>query len=227
MTQTLKAVTIEPDTQAQACIIWLHGLGASGHDFVPIVPELRLAKNHGIRFIFPHAPSRPVTLNLNMKMPAWYDIYAIELHTQEDHTGIMEATNLIHQLIDQQREQGIEAENIIVIGFSQGAGLALYSGLHYKHPLAGIGVLSGYLPLAKTLPAASETPNGQTPILMMHGTEDKTLPLVFGEASLQRLQQQGYAVDWKIYPMEHTVSLPQVYELSHWLNTRLKTLIEV
>lgn len=221
MSQILQTVTIEPHIPAKACVIWLHGLGASGHDFVPIVPELGLNDNHAIRFIFPHAPLRPVSLNFNMKMPAWYDIYAIELHSKEDEPGIIQAAQSVHRIIEQQIDQGIKPNKIILMGFSQGGGLAIYSGLHCQHPLAGIGVLSGYLPLGECLLPANQVANGETPILLMHGTEDAVLPIVFAEISLQRLQQQGYKTEWKTYPMEHTVNLPQINEISEWIRNRL------
>lgn len=221
MTHTLDAITIEPKHTAQACVIWLHGLGATKHDFVSVVPLLQLPDNHNTRFIFPQAPTRPVTLNAGIAMPAWYDIYDIQLGAQEDHDGIISASQTIHALLDEQVQQGIPAKNIMLVGFSQGAALALHSGLHYSQPLAGLTVLSGYLPIPSTLPAANDIANGNTPILMMHGTNDPVLPIIFGEVSQQRLAEQGYNVTWKTYPMEHTVSIPQLKDISHWLQQRV------
>jgi phospholipase/carboxylesterase len=221
MTQMLDRVTIEPKTSPKACVIWLHGLGATKHDFTSVIPMLQLPKEHRIRFIFPQAPSQPVSINGGLSMPAWYDIYDMTLGAKEDHDGILKASATIQTLINEQNQQGIATANIVLMGFSQGAALALHCGLNHTQKLAGIAALSGYLPIPHTLPPAHNNPNGTTPILMLHGTNDPILPLTFGEISYQHLQEKGYSVTWKTYNMEHTVTLPQLHDIGRWLCTSL------
>ena len=203
---------------AEYCIIWMHGLGADGHDFAPIVPELSLADSPGVRFIFPHAPQRPVTINGGYVMRAWDDIVGTDLTDQQDRAGIEDFSKLIQQLIDQQIAQGIAAEKIILAGFSQGGAMALHIGLRGDYKLAGIMALSTYLPLEKELllqPASDTSP----PIFMAHGQFDSVVPIQAGMHSEAVLSGLGYSVLWKEYPMEHSVCGQEVGDISNWLQS--------
>ena len=200
------------------CIIWMHGLGADGHDFTPIVPELGLAESPGVRFIFPHAPQQPVTINGGYVMRAWYDVLGLDLTDQQDREGIEESSKLIEQLLDEQIAKGIPADKIILAGFSQGGAMALHIGLRSSHKVAGIMALSTYLPLAKELPLqkAKESP---PPIFMAHGQFDPVVSINSGITSRDALINLGYKVTWKEYPMEHSVFGQEIGDISHWLQT--------
>jgi phospholipase/carboxylesterase len=206
------------DASPVASIIWLHGLGADGHDFESIVPELAL--NKAIRFVFPHAPVRPVTLNGGMLMRAWYDLSAIGRERPRDDAGIEESRQIVNQLISREKARGIESHHIIVAGFSQGGAIALYAGLHYPEPLGGIVGLSTYLHTADSLDKATEA-NANTPIFMAHGTRDPVVELAVGERSRDILNAQGYSIDWHTYPMPHTICPEEIAALRHWLMQRL------
>lgn len=201
----------------QYCVIWLHGLGADGHDFAPIVPQLNLPPAPAIRFIFPHAPTQPVTINGGYVMRAWYDIVAADLRARQDKDGIVQSAQKIMQIVDDQQQQGIEAHNIILAGFSQGAALALHLGLRSGTGFAGIMALSGYLPLAEEMPVAAADPAIQCPIFMAHGVYDPVVPLAAGTESRQRLVSLGYHIDWHEYPMEHSVCAEEIADISRWL----------
>ncbi len=217
----LETVIIEHQPPVQASIIWLHGLGADGHDFAGIIPQLQLPKQLGIRFIFPHAPVRPVTLNNGFAMRAWYDIYSLNNLHKEDRAGIQTSEEAIRRLIQQQRDLGIPTSRIILAGFSQGGALALHTGLRYPQRLAGIMGLSTYLPL---LPYFTEahSENQQTPIFLAHGEFDQVLPLALGELTRDHLLQSGYHVDWFSYPMGHEVSLAEIVDINRWIQKVLK-----
>jgi phospholipase/carboxylesterase len=212
----LKTVVTETHTPADASVIWLHGLGADGHDFAGITTQLQLPKQLRIRFIFPHAPERPVTLNNGFTMRAWYDIYSLNDLNQEDRSGIISSEQAIVQLIQQQESAGIAASRIILAGFSQGGAMALYTGLRYPQRLGGILGLSTYLPLMAQFDAFQSN-NLQTPIFLAHGTQDNILPLVLGEKTRDYLMQSGYAVQWRSYLMAHQVCLPEISDISQWL----------
>lgn len=214
-------VVLEPVQPATAAVIWLHGLGADGHDFVPVVQELSLPASPGVRFVFPHAPQRPVTINGGMRMRAWYDIKALERDGPEDVDGIRESGEQTAALLDEQRAAGIPAERLIVAGFSQGGAIALHSGLRYGEPLAGILALSTYLPLRSQALAEASDANRATPVLMMHGSLDPVLPMALGEMSRDLLLGAGYRIDWHEYPMQHQVCLQQIQRISAWLIARL------
>ncbi|MBB71820.1 MAG: carboxylesterase [Legionellales bacterium] len=218
-TEPLQTIVIEPASEATHAIIWLHGLGASGHDFEPIVPELRLPEPIALRFIFPHAPIKPVTINGGIPMPAWYDIKDISIEAREDAEGIQQSAQAIIELIKQQNADGIASHNIFLAGFSQGGALALHTGLRYSESLAGILALSCYLPLARELDTQAAQANRQTPIMMAHGIDDPVVPYQFGEASKNHLQTMGYNIDWCTYPMDHSVCGEEIIAIGRWLTS--------
>lgn len=208
----------QADTPPTASIIWLHGLGADGHDFEPIAPELALDK--AIRFVFPHAPVRPVTLNGGMPMRAWYDLSAIGRDSPRDDAGIEESRQIVNGLIAREKARGIETRRIVVAGFSQGGAIALHGGLHYPEPLAGIAGLSTYLHTADSLDKAPKANTG-IPIFMAHGTQDPVVELAMGERSRALLSARGYSIDWYTFPMPHAVCPEEIAALRHWLAQRL------
>lgn len=211
------------DHNGDKAVIWLHGLGASGHDFEPIVPELNLPANHGIHFIFPHAPRQPVTLNAGMVMPSWYDIVALQADAPEDEVGIKASEQLILRLIEAEQQRGVNAENIILAGFSQGGVMALYTGLRHRQPLGGILALSCYLPLVTSLIAEAEqdllAPR-ELPVFQAHGLHDPVVTYALGEDSKFYLQQMGYTPEWHSYPMQHSVCEEETGDIGNWLKQR-------
>ncbi len=219
--ESADAVVLAPAAPAAASVIWLHGLGADGHDFVPIVPELKLPAEPGVRFVFPHAPVRPVTLNNGMRMRAWYDIRTLTAEGRADETGLRESGARLADYIAKEQAAGIDASRIVVAGFSQGGAVALHAGLRYAEPLAGILALSSYLPLASTLATERSPENQETPILMCHGLYDPVLPHGLGVMARDALLVLGYTVEWKEYPMQHQVCLPEIEAIGAWLRARL------
>ncbi|MDN3516655.1 dienelactone hydrolase family protein [Aquisalimonas lutea] len=215
--ELLECVEAGAGGEAKASVIWLHGLGADGHDFEPIVPELRLPASLPVRFIFPHAPVRPVTLNGGMAMRAWYDIIALGGNAQQDEQGIRQSEAQVHALIRRENERGIATGRIVLAGFSQGGAVALHTGVRYPEQLAGIMGLSTYLPLADSVAAERSGANAQTPVFMAHGTEDPVLPIQLGQRSHEHLQALGYAVEWHDYPMQHAVCLEEIQAIGAWL----------
>jgi phospholipase/carboxylesterase len=212
-----EAIVMRPDTPPSASVIWLHGLGADGTDFVPLVPELRLPDNVAPRFIFPNAPLRPVTAANGKAMSAWYDVFSFDAKNPDDAAGIRESAALVHGLIDAERAAGISAARIALAGFSQGGAIALHAGLRYAQPLAGILALSTFLPLAATLAAESSPANRAIPILMCHGSQDPILSLERARKSFATLIAEGYAPRLLEYPMEHTLCAEEVVAISQWL----------
>lgn len=221
MNGLLDCVELEPETPATASVIWLHGLGADGNDFVPIVPELRLPDAMAVRFVFPHAPVRPVTLNGGMKMRAWYDILGLDRNAREDAQGIRESQAQIEALIRRENGRGIPSERIVLAGFSQGGAVTLQAGLRYPEKLAGLMVLSSYLTQRDSLASEAAPANRDIPILMAHGTMDYMLPVQLGESSRDYLQQAGYAIEWHAYAMEHQVCAEEIRDVSLWLQRAL------
>jgi len=215
--ELLPCIELETSPNPTAAVIWLHGLGADGNDFVPIIPELNLAGCPGIRFVFPSAPSMPVTLNGGYVMPAWYDIVGRSLVDQEDATGIQKSAVSIVQLIEREANRGIAYKNIVLAGFSQGCAMVLHIGLRFPHQLAGIIALSGYLPLASTLPVERGPANQNTPIFMAHGEYDPVVALDRAQASHTLLKNMGYSVEWNEYPMEHSVNREELIDISRFL----------
>ena len=214
---------IETHPAPDAAVIWLHGLGADGHDFESIVPELPLPDSLKIRFIFPHAPFRPVTCNGGYVMRAWYDVFSLEKIDREDRAGLEEARQTVESLIQQEMERGISADRIILMGFSQGGAVVLFTGLRFSQRLAGIGALSTYLPLASSLGEEKHPANAEIPIFMAHGEYDPVVRFALGEQSCRLIQQQGYNVHWHSYPMEHGVCMEEIHDIAQWLGQQLVT----
>jgi phospholipase/carboxylesterase len=196
-------------------------LGADGYDFQPIVPQLQLPEELAIRFIFPHAPVRPVTLNNGMKMPAWFDIFGLTPGSQQDEAGIRNAEQRVVDLIDQEIASGIPSEKIVLAGFSQGGAVALQTGLRYPKPLAGILGLSTLLTLAEKLPQELSPANRSIPIFLAHGSQDTLLPIFLGEMVRDFLESLNYPVIWKTYPMAHAVCPEEIRDISMWLQNVL------
>ena len=215
------AVIIEPGAEHNASVIWLHGLGADGHDFEPIVPELGLGKDTGIRFIFPNAPVRPVTINGGMPMRAWYDVISANLREQEDTEAIVASSNLITEYIDHEIDAGIASDKILLAGFSQGGAISLHAGLRYPSALAGLLALSTYLPLPDRLNSEASETNKAIPIVMAHGLFDPVIPVAQGRSSCKKLKEHGYSVDWYEYPMQHAVCIEEIEMIGDWIKQRL------
>ncbi|MDN5851065.1 MAG: alpha/beta hydrolase [Nitrococcus sp.] len=215
--KSLETLVIEPEGEAQAAVIWLHGLGADGSDFEPIVPELGLPQDARVRFVFPHAPYRPVTINRGMSMRAWYDLLGLDAESPQDAAGIEDSERRLRELIEQQNARGIAAKRIVLAGFSQGGALALYTGLRYPKPLAGLMGLSTYLPLHESLAEARRESNATTPIFLAHGSQDPVLPIALGGYARRWLQESDYAVEWHEYTMGHQVCLEEIEAIGTWL----------
>jgi phospholipase/carboxylesterase len=210
----MHSVEIETGPGPRAAVIWLHGLGADGHDFEPIVPELALKQP--VRFVFPHAPVRPVTINDGMRMRAWYDIFQFG-GGPEDEAGIRASQKIVEELIAAEK-----GKRIVLAGFSQGGAIVLQTALRHPEALAGVLALSTYLPRAATLEAEAAGANRKVPIFMAHGQYDDIIPLVRAEASRDALQRLGYAVEWHAYPMPHSVCAPEIADISRFLNRVLQ-----
>jgi len=216
-------VVLEPATTADAAVIWLHGLGADGYDFVPIVDELRLPPSMAVRFIFPHARPRPVTINNGFVMRAWYDITGLGSDRKEDDAGIRESAGVVNGYIEQQNTRGVATERIVIAGFSQGGAIALQASLRYPQRLGGVMALSTYLPLRDSVAAEATPANKDVPILMCHGLRDPMIAAAIGKASRDQLVSLGYTVEWQSYPMEHQVCMEEVHAISRWLQARLES----
>ena len=218
MTSELSTIEIQPTAAHQYSVIWLHGLGADGHDFEDIVHELHLSTMPHIRFIFPNAPIQPVTINGGMEMRAWYDILAMNLERKVDINGIYQSAKLIEQLIEREHNNGIATENILLAGFSQGGVIALHVGLRYPHELAGIIALSSYLPTLPQLNDEASAANKDTPVFMGHGILDSIVAVESGKAVYDSLHAQSYNIQWHDYLMEHSVCVEEIDHLSSFIN---------
>lgn len=216
--------TVENETAAHPTysVIWLHGLGADGNDFAPIVPQLVAPQWPALRFVFPHAPVRPVTVNGGMPMRAWYDIYGFDLVARQDETGIRQSIAQVEALIAREQERGIPSERILLAGFSQGGAIALAAGLRHRQKLAGIIALSTYLPMADTLAGERSAANDAVPIFWGHGTLDPVVILQRGLDSRAVLEALGYKVAWHTYPMPHSVCPEEIVDLRRWIGERLR-----
>ena len=217
MSTTLEYVDIETNDSPTASVIWLHGLGADGHDFENIVPMLDLPDDLGVRFIFPHAPIRPVTLNGGMSMRAWFDILSLSQEIDINLDELSESHQAIHELIEKEIKSGIDSEKIVLAGFSQGGSLALYCGLSFDQPLGGILALSTFLPTAEHITFPIDENNAQTPIFMGHGMLDPLVPAEFGKNTCQMLMEQGCNIMWREYPMDHSICPEEIEDISHFL----------
>ena len=215
--QSLDAVEVEPRAAADAAVVMMHGLGADGHDFESIVPELRLPPSPSIRWVFPHAPVRPVTLNAGYRMRAWYDIVGLDRRSPEDEAGIRGSARAVLDLVRRERERGIDSSRIVVAGFSQGGALALFAALRWPERLAGVAGLSTYLPLGRTLEQERHPANAAVPVFMAHGTSDSVVAPELGRLSRDHLRSQGYDVEWHEYPIPHSVSAEELTDLRAWL----------
>ena len=216
MTQLLETIEIETGTKPDAAVIWLHGLGADGHDFEPIVPELRLPQRLSLRFVFPHAPVRPVTLNQGMHMRAWYDILQLG-GGREDDAGIRASQKSLEDLIAREGSRGIAPGRIVLAGFSQGGAIALQTALRASERLGGIVGLSTYLVDPDSLAKEASPANRDVPIFMAHGSQDPMIPLDRARASRDALAALGYPVEWREYPMPHSVCLEEISDIAAWL----------
>jgi phospholipase/carboxylesterase len=217
MTQLLENIEIETAPNPQVAVIWLHGLGADGNDFVPLVNELDLSGLPGIRFVFPHAKTMPVTINGGYVMRAWYDITGAELTRREDEGGLRSSQRDVEALIAREKARGIPASRIILAGFSQGCAMTLQTGMRHPEKLAGMLCLSGYLPLATSVGEERSAESLATPIFMAHGTHDNVVPFIRAQQSKDVLESLGYQVEWHQYTMQHTLCLEEVQDISKWL----------
>lgn len=218
--ESKEAVILEPEAPANAAVVWLHGLGADGHDFVPIAGELRLPASARVRYIFPHAPVQPVTINAGMPMRAWYDIVSLTRADQQDDAGIRASARIAQNHIEAQVAAGVPRNRIVLAGFSQGGAIALHAGLRQAEPLAGILALSTYVPLHLSVPAELTAAGRAMPILMCHGLYDNVVPLALGSSSRDGLRQLGCTVEWHDYPMQHEVCGEEIGDLSAWFGRR-------
>ena len=213
----LETLELETGPRPAAAVIWLHGLGADGYDFEPIVPELNLPPTPAVRFVFPHAPMRPVTINNGAVMRAWYDIVGLEGVRREDDAGVRASQASVEELIAREASRGVPAARVVLAGFSQGGAIALQTGLRHAERLAGIMALSTYLPLAATLAAEASPANRSVPIFMAHGQYDSLIPIERAAISRDLLGKAGYGVEWHDYPMEHAVCREEIDDVAAWL----------
>ncbi len=211
----LPCVEVEPRTKADAAVIWLHGLGADGHDFEPIVPELRLPENAAIRFVFPHAPTMPVTINNGMVMPAWYDILDMSIEKKVDEKQLLNSAKAVAQLIDREIERGISSSRIIIAGFSQGGAVGYQTALSYPQPLAGLIAMSTYFATAESIKTSPQ--NESLPIQIYHGSMDPVVPEQLGKIAVEDLKSKGYSPEYKTYPMQHSVCAEEIMAISKWI----------
>lgn len=217
MTQLLDNIEIETAPNPTIAVVWLHGLGADGNDFVPLVRELDLTGLPGIRFVFPHANTMPMTINGGYVMRSWYDIVATDLTRREDEGGLRASQLQVEALIAREKARGIPASRIILAGFSQGCAMTLQTGLRHPEKLAGMLCLSGYLPLASVAGAERSEASLGTPIFMAHGVQDPVVPFARAEESRKVVEALGYQVEWHAYPMQHTLCLEEVQDISTWI----------
>jgi len=218
----LETVEIETGSEPAGTVIWLHGLGADGHDFEPVVPELRLPDDLPLRFVFPHAPIRPVTINAGMRMRAWYDIVAIDRRARQDEEGIRESSAATVELIEREKERGIPAARIVLAGFSQGGAVAIHTALRYPERLAGLIALSTWMPLGESLAGEGSAANRDLPVFMAHGRQDPMVPVALGEQTREALAAAGYPLDWQTYDMPHAVCPAEIADISAWLQERFR-----
>lgn len=224
MTTTLPAIEIETAPNPDFSVIWMHGLGADGSDFVPVVPELGLPEDVAVRFVFPHAPTIPVTINNGYVMRAWYDIVAIDGGARHaDEAGIRASRDIVRKLIERENARGVPTSRIVLAGFSQGGAIAYIAGLTHPDALAGIIALSTYIPAPALLADEFDPANRATPVFAAHGTQDGVVPLQLGDQARQALTELGSPLEWRTYPMAHSVCLEEITEIGAWLTARIHT----
>ncbi|MDO5505056.1 MAG: alpha/beta hydrolase [Pseudoxanthomonas suwonensis] len=221
MNELLECIEIQTASDPQWSVIWLHGLGADGHDFEPIVPELVAPDWPALRFVFPHAPTRAVTINNGVRMRAWYDIRDLDLANRADAEGVAESVEQVEALIAREASRGVPASRVLLAGFSQGGAITLAVGLRRSEPLAGLVALSTYLLLGATMAADATTAARSQPVFMAHGSDDPVVPYIGGKRSRDALQRAGFAVDWHVYPMGHQVCAQEIADLRAWMGRRL------
>ena len=227
MTKLVEHIELTTGPEPKGTIIWMHGLGADCWDFVSIVKELGLPEDLPLRYIFPQAPTRSISINNGQRMPGWYDITLSELQDgparKADEAGVRESQEFINALIAREATRGIASDKIVVAGFSQGGAIALQTGLRHPQPLAGVMALSTYLPLENSLAAERTLANANIPILMAHGTQDPLVPLALARLSKSKIEAQGYQVEWREYPMQHSVCMEEVTDIGAWLVKRFRS----
>lgn len=227
MTKLIDHIELVTGPEPQGTIIWMHGLGADCWDFVSIVKELGLPDDLPLRFIFPQAPTRAISINNGQRMPGWYDITLSELQDgaarKVDESGVRESQGFINALIAREATRGMASDKIVVAGFSQGGAIALQTGLRHPQPLAGVMALSTYLPLENSLATERTLANANIPILMAHGTEDPLVPVTLARLSKGKIEAQGYQVQWREYPMQHSVCMEEVTDIGRWLAKRFQS----
>jgi phospholipase/carboxylesterase len=222
MSDLLPCVLLEPGEPADCAVIWLHGLGADGHDFPPLVPHLGLDPALAVRFVFPHAPAIPVTINGGTSMPAWYDIRDGDLSQRHDEDGVRRSAAHLVRLVERERERGVASERIVLAGFSQGGAVAAHVALRYPEPLAGLALLSTYLVCESSLETEQSEANRALPVFQAHGTNDPMVVPERGAAARERLIEMGHAVEWHEYPMEHQACLEEAHDMGSWLGLRFR-----
>jgi len=213
----LPYVEHNPSSTPNACVIWLHGLGDSGHGFAPIVPALKLPDSMSVKFIFPHAPERPVTINGGMRMRAWYDIKSLDFNSRADLSGVLESAAHVETLIQEQVDKGIPTDRIVLAGFSQGGVIALHLAPRFKHKLAGVMALSTYMCEPSLLAQEATDVNRDIPIMMAHGEQDEVVPIFMGNAAYKTLTENGFNATWQTYTMQHNVCMQEISDISVWL----------
>lgn len=214
-------VRVEPNNTPNACVIWLHGLGADGHDFKPIIPYLKLPESLSVRFLFPHAEEMPVTVNGGMPMRAWYDILEMNIDRKVDKTALIASSQRIQSLIDEQIAEGIPADKILLAGFSQGGAVVYHAALTYSKPLAGLVALSTYMATFEEINSAKEPANAALPIWVAHGAMDEVVALQLGEQAISALHEMNYETEWRTFPMGHEVVLEEIEALGSWMIKQL------
>ncbi len=219
--QQVETVEVTTGENPTGTVIWLHGLGADGHDFEPVVPELRLPDDLALRFVFPHAPVRPVTINGGMAMRAWYDIVSLDASGRADAAGVQESTELLESLVAREVDRGIDAGRIVVAGFSQGGAIAINAALTTRRRLAGLMALSTYVAGPKQFESGAI--GGLPPVFMAHGSHDPMIPIAWGRASADGLRDAGFDVEWHDYPMAHAVCAEEIADIRDWLLRIFKT----
>ncbi len=214
----IEFIELQTGTDPSWSVIWLHGLGADGHDFEPVATQLGFSDSPAVRFIFPHAPVRPITVNGGMQMRGWYDVKSLDFDREEDREGLEQSCAIVTTLIEQENRRGIPGGKIILAGFSQGGAIALFCGLRYQQKLGGIIALSTYLADASSTEVEKSPQNAEVPIFFAHGTDDPIIPLSLAQQSRQMLLQMNYAVSWYTYPMQHSVSAEEIQEIANFMS---------